>query len=108
MSNEHSVRSEQHGAVVTLTLNRPDRLNALDSEMAGTLRDAIEAISNNASARVVVLRGEGRSFCAGGDVAAIHHPVRPRLRGPWRHPPQLRRRRGAPAYDGARFVAVLA
>jgi len=72
MSNEPSVRSEQHGAVVTLTLNRPDRLNALDGEMAGSLRDAIEAIKNNASARVVVLRGEGRSFCAGGDVAAMH------------------------------------
>ena len=72
MISEPSVCSEQHGAVVTLTLNRPDRLNALDSEMAGALRDAIEAIKNNASARVVVLRGEGRSFCAGGDVAAMH------------------------------------
>lgn len=72
MSVEPSVISSQEGAVLTLTLNRPDRLNALDSEMAGVLRDAISAIKNNASARIVVLRGEGRSFCAGGDVAAMH------------------------------------
>lgn len=72
MTNEPSVRSEQHGVVVTLTLNRPARLNALDSEMASALLDAIERIEGNASVRVVVLRGEGRSFCAGGDVAAMH------------------------------------
>ncbi len=72
MNNEPSVRSVQHGTVVTLTLNRPDRLNALDSEMAGALLDAVEKIEGNAAVRVVVLRGEGRSFCAGGDVAAMH------------------------------------
>ena len=72
MSSASSVLSSQQGPVVTLTLNRPDRMNALDSEMANVLRDAIEAVSRNASARVLVLRGEGRSFCAGGDVAAMH------------------------------------
>ena len=72
MSGVSSVLSSQQGAVVTLTLNRPERMNALDSEMASVLRDAIEAVNRNASARVVVLRGEGRSFCAGGDVAAMH------------------------------------
>ena len=72
MSGASSVLLSQQGAVVTLTLNRPERMNALDSEMASALRDAIEAISRNASARVVVLRGEGRSFCSGGDVAAMH------------------------------------
>ena len=72
MSSTSAVLSSQQGAVVTLTLNRPERMNALDSAMAGVLRDAIEAVSRNASARVLVLRGEGRSFCAGGDVAAMH------------------------------------
>lgn len=71
MIGEPSVRSEQRGAVVTLTLNRPDRLNALDPEMAGVLRGAIEDAAKNSSARVVVLRGEGKSFCAGGDVGAM-------------------------------------
>jgi 2-(1,2-epoxy-1,2-dihydrophenyl)acetyl-CoA isomerase len=72
MNGATSVLSTQQGAVVTLTLNRPDRMNALDSEMAIVLRDAIEAVGRNTSARVLVLRGEGRSFCAGGDVAAMH------------------------------------
>ena len=72
MSSAASVLSSQQGAVVTLTLNRPDRLNALDSDMATDLCGAIEAVKNNASARVVVLRGEGKSFCAGGDVVAMH------------------------------------
>lgn len=72
MSGPPSVLSSQQGAVVTLTLNRPDRLNALDSEMSEVLRDAIDAINTNTTARVVVLRGEGPSFCAGGDVAAKH------------------------------------
>lgn len=71
MIGELSVRSEQRGAVVTLTLNRPDRLNALDPEMAGVLRGAIEDVAKNSSARVVVLRGEGKAFCAGGDVGAM-------------------------------------
>ena len=72
MSGTSPVLLSQQGAVVTLTLNRPDRMNALDSWMAGVLRDAIEAIHSNATARVVVLRGEGLSFCSGGDVAAMH------------------------------------
>lgn len=71
MNSEQAVRSEQQGEVVTLTLNRPDRLNALDHEMAGVLLSAIEDITRTSSARVLVLRGEGKSFCAGGDVAAM-------------------------------------
>jgi len=66
-----SVLSSQQGAVVTLTVNRPEGMNALDSDMAGALRDAIEAVHSNATARILVLRGEGRCFCAGGDVAAM-------------------------------------
>jgi len=71
MSSEQAVYSEQQGEVVTLTLNRPDRLNALDHEMAGVLLSAIEDIARTPSARVLVLRGEGKSFCAGGDVTAM-------------------------------------
>lgn len=71
MNSEQAVYSEQQGEVVTLTLNRPDRLNALDHEMAGVLLSAIEDIARTPSARVLVLRGEGKSFCAGGDIAAM-------------------------------------
>src|SRR5207247_7644538 len=72
MSTDKSVIMVQRGAVATLTLNRPDRLNALDHEMAVELLAAIEALGQNSCARVLVLRGEGKSFCAGGDVAAMH------------------------------------
>ena len=72
MNGAASVLSSQKGAVVTLTLNRPYRLNALDSDMANVLRDSIAAVHSSSTARVLVLRGEGRSFCAGGDVAAMY------------------------------------
>jgi 2-(1,2-epoxy-1,2-dihydrophenyl)acetyl-CoA isomerase len=72
VSGADSILYSQQGSVVTLSMNRPDRMNALDSDMAGALRDAIDAVESNASARLLVLRGEGRSFCAGGDVAAMH------------------------------------
>ena len=72
MSDEPSVNMAQIGAVVTLTLNRPEQLNALDTEMASLLLDKIEITSKNTSARLVILRAEGRSFCAGGDVAAMY------------------------------------
>ncbi len=72
MNVEPCVKMDQVGSVVTLTLNRPEQLNALDTQMARVLLDKIETTANNPSARVVVLRGEGRSFCAGGDVGAMY------------------------------------
>lgn len=54
--------------VATLTLNRPDKHNALNGEMIGELREAADALAANASVRVVVLTGAGKSFCAGGDL----------------------------------------
>jgi 2-(1,2-epoxy-1,2-dihydrophenyl)acetyl-CoA isomerase len=71
MSDALSVLSSQQGDVLTLTLNRPERLNALGPEMAGVLLGAIEDIAAHSSARVLVLRGAGKAFCAGGDVAAM-------------------------------------
>ena len=54
--------------VATLTLNRPDKHNALDGAMISELRQAAERLSTDASMRVVVLAGAGPSFCAGGDL----------------------------------------
>ncbi len=56
-------------AVATVTLNRPRVLNAIDPHMARGLADTIERIARDGTARVLLLRGEGRAFCAGGDVA---------------------------------------
>ncbi|HEX7390973.1 MAG TPA: enoyl-CoA hydratase [Acidiphilium sp.] len=54
--------------VVRLTLNRPDALNALSEAMFGALEAAIGAIADDAAARVVIVEGAGRAFCAGHDL----------------------------------------
>jgi 2-(1,2-epoxy-1,2-dihydrophenyl)acetyl-CoA isomerase len=56
------------GGVATLTLNRPERLNAFSPEMLGGLREALARLRESPDVRVVVLTGAGRGFCAGGDV----------------------------------------
>ncbi|HWA14020.1 MAG TPA: enoyl-CoA hydratase-related protein [Burkholderiales bacterium] len=58
--------------VATLTLNRPQVLNAMDGEMMQQLRPAVESLESDASVRAVVLRGAGAAFMAGGDVAVFH------------------------------------
>ncbi|NMD57268.1 MULTISPECIES: enoyl-CoA hydratase/isomerase family protein [Tsukamurella] len=57
--------------VATITLRRPDAANALNQPLADALVDATRAIAVDATVRVVVLRAEGRFFCAGGDVRAM-------------------------------------
>jgi enoyl-CoA hydratase len=54
--------------VTLLTLNRPDRLNAMDVTLIGELHDAIDAVAADRTCRAVVLTGAGRGFCAGLDL----------------------------------------
>jgi len=54
--------------VASLSFNRPDKLNALNREMAGELRQALEEVPQDPSVRVLVLYGQGRSFMAGADI----------------------------------------
>jgi enoyl-CoA hydratase/carnithine racemase len=61
----------RHGGIATVVMNRPDRLNALNNELAVGLNDALTRISEDDSVRVVVLTGAGRAFCAGGDLSLI-------------------------------------
>ena len=56
------------GAVAWLTLNAPDRLNALSNEMLAALQAELDRLRADRSIRVVVLRGAGRAFCAGHDL----------------------------------------
>ncbi|MEN8376013.1 MAG: enoyl-CoA hydratase family protein [Gemmatimonadota bacterium] len=58
-------------AVATITLDRPDRLNALTFEVYDELRDAFYALDSEAGVRAVVITGSGRAFCSGGDVEDI-------------------------------------
>ncbi|WP_447747245.1 enoyl-CoA hydratase/isomerase family protein [Variovorax boronicumulans] len=59
---------ERRGEVAWLTLNRPERLNALDPVLVRALRDYFEGLSARSPERVVVLQGAGRAFCAGLDL----------------------------------------
>lgn len=62
---------EQNDAILTITMNRPDRLNALTNTMLEELHNAFEQAGADSSVRVVVLTGAGRGFCAGADLAAV-------------------------------------
>ena len=58
------------GSLARLTLKRPDKLNALDRAMIDALSDSARAIEANRDVHVAILSGEGKAFCAGGDIAA--------------------------------------
>jgi enoyl-CoA hydratase/carnithine racemase len=72
MLNPKSFLFEQdsHG-IATITLNRPDRLNALTFEVYRELTDTFAALRQQKDVRVVVITGAGRAFCSGGDVHDI-------------------------------------
>ena len=65
------VLETREGAVATLTMNRPDRLNALNVELSTGLAAAIARVAEDPQIRVVVLTGAGRAFCSGGDLKLI-------------------------------------
>ena len=62
------VRSALVGGVLTLTLDRPDKRNALNAAMVETLHAALDRADLDAEVRVVVVRGAGKDFCAGADL----------------------------------------
>jgi 2-(1,2-epoxy-1,2-dihydrophenyl)acetyl-CoA isomerase len=68
MSYEHILVTENEG-VRTITLNRPDKLNAFIGHMRRDLAEALEEAGSDRTVRVVVITGAGRAFCAGGDVS---------------------------------------
>ncbi|MGZ4646775.1 MAG: enoyl-CoA hydratase [Blastococcus sp.] len=65
------VRLERRDGVGTITLDRPDRLNALSSELLTQLLAAVEEAVSDESLRVLVLTGAGRAFCVGGDLQSF-------------------------------------
>ncbi|HXG64260.1 MAG TPA: enoyl-CoA hydratase-related protein [Blastocatellia bacterium] len=58
-------------SAVHITLNRPDKRNALSDQLIAELRDALAAADAEAQARAIVLRGAGKDFCAGADLAQL-------------------------------------
>ena len=64
-------RYAEGGGVATITLNRPERLNALTFEVYAELRDLFTALADHHDVRAIIITGEGRGFCSGGDVEQI-------------------------------------
>ena len=66
--SESPVLEEQENGIVRLTLNRPKQFNSLSEAMLETLQEKIDAIAKNKDARLVILQGAGKAFCAGHDL----------------------------------------
>jgi enoyl-CoA hydratase/carnithine racemase len=67
---QHLIEAISDG-VATLTLNRPERLNALSTPIMEGLLEALPRLARDAAVGVIVLTGAGRAFCAGGDVKSM-------------------------------------
>jgi 2-(1,2-epoxy-1,2-dihydrophenyl)acetyl-CoA isomerase len=68
------LRVEIDGPIATLTLDRPDSLNALTVPLKVALHDALESLAVDSSVRAVILTGAGRAFCAGQDLVEREQP----------------------------------
>lgn len=73
------LRREVEGGIATLTLDRPEALNALTIPLKVALLDALEAVAADRTIRAVILTGAGRAFCAGQDLAERADPDAPPL-----------------------------
>jgi enoyl-CoA hydratase len=82
MTDERAVLVEPvRPGITKITLNRPDRLNAMNFALVKGLYDAFDEVGADASCRVVILTGAGRGFCAGLDLAQGASPPAPAPRG---------------------------
>jgi len=59
------------GKIATITLNRPEKLNAINDEMLRDLRKALDKVKRDFESQVVVIKGAGKSFCAGQDLSGV-------------------------------------
>lgn len=70
MTDFQDIRYEVDGPILTITLNRPDKLNAFTNLMGVELAEAIRRADEDDAVRAIILTGEGRGFCAGADISA--------------------------------------
>ena len=64
------IQYEQDGAVAVITLNRPERMNALGRQLMTELNDAFRHALDGGESRAILLTGTGKGFCAGADLTA--------------------------------------
>ncbi|KAJ4727355.1 3-hydroxyisobutyryl-CoA hydrolase 1 [Melia azedarach] len=81
LAQEEQVLVEENSFVRILTLNRTKQLNALSFPMISRLLDLFQRYENDSNVKLVIVKGKGRAFCAGGDVAAVVRDVKD---GDWR------------------------
>jgi 2-(1,2-epoxy-1,2-dihydrophenyl)acetyl-CoA isomerase len=72
MSDSDHLLVELNNGIATLTLNRPEKLNALSAEMVTKAIATVERLAHDSSVGCIVVTGAGRGFCAGGDVSAMN------------------------------------
>lgn len=78
MADLETLIVQRDGAVLTVTLSRPERKNALSPQMAGELLDLFRSVPQDHDVRVMVITGAGDAFCSGADLAEAddqHHPL---------------------------------
>ena len=75
MNPSQSFRCEVRDAIATVTLSRPERLNALTFQVYGELTAWFGSLQANSEIRAIILRGDGGAFCSGGDVKEIIAPL---------------------------------
>ena len=69
-SSYEAIRYDLEDGVLTITLNRPDRLNAFNGQMAAEMMDAFDRADADDDIRAIIVTGEGRGFCAGADLSS--------------------------------------
>lgn len=82
---DHVLLSENRGPVRILTMNRPEKLNALNADLVHALMDALLAAQDDDNVAVVILAGAGRAFCAGADLSVGRPLTAETRRGNLRH-----------------------
>lgn len=63
------------GPIAIISVNRPDKLNAINDDVLTGLVSTLDTVEGDSSVRAIVLRGEGRAFCAGADLSMVSHIV---------------------------------
>lgn len=98
MADQDVLLVERHGAVDWVTLNRPDRLNAINQTLSEAVLAYFEARRRDTECRVIVLAGAGRAFCSGADLKASGQPDRLRdgPNGDWMLRDSLKAMRACP------------